>query len=125
MATIPTTITLNVGSPAADAVFNKVESPSPGVTLLVAASPTGDLAGRWLLTQRHNLSKSGLMTSLTQFRIPVQNAVTGLYDTWIQGDLKITRPDTAPLQKAKTVMELIEEYLETANVRDAIAEGSY
>lgn len=126
MATLPTsTITLNVGSPAADKVFTRVESPTPGVALYHAPSPNGDLAGRTSLTVRHNTSKSGLVTTIAQFRVPVLNDSTGKYDSWIQGDIKITRPDTAAIQAAKDVMECIEEFLEVSNVRDALAEGSY
>lgn len=125
MAQLPTTITLNVGSPAADRVYTRAESSNPGVALYYAASPNGDLAGRPSLTVRHNNSSSGLVTTIAQFREPVLNTSTGKYDSWIQSDLKVTRPDTAPLQDAKTGMELVEEFLETSNVRDALAEMSY
>lgn len=123
---LPTTpITLNVGSPAADRVFTRVESPNPGVALYHAPSPNGDLAGRTTLTVRHNTSSSGLVTSICQFRQPVLNDSTGKYDSWLQGDIKLTRPDTAAIQAAEDMLEMLEELLEVSGVRDAIAEGSY
>jgi len=125
MALPTTSFTLNVGSPAADRVFTKAEAPNPGLALYYAPSPNGDLAGRTSLTVRHNASASGLVTTIAQFREPVLNASTGKYDSWIQSDVKVTRPDTAPLQAAKTGLELIEEFLELSDVRDALAGMSY
>lgn len=126
MANLPTTnITLNVGSPAADIVFVPQQAPTPGVTMYAANSPTGDLAGRQIMTNRHNTSASGLVTTIVQVRKPVLNSSTGLYDSWIQGDIKLTRPASAPIQGAKDMLEILEEYLEVTDVRNALAEANY
>jgi len=125
MALPTTSFTLNVGSPAADVIYSRAEAPNPGVALFMAPSPNGDLAGRTIATVRHNQSSSGLVTTIVQFRKPVLNEVTGKYDSWIQGDVKLTRTADAPIQGTKDMAETLEEFLEVADVRDALAEASY
>lgn len=125
MALPATTITLNVGSPAADRVYTRQESPTPGVAVYHAPSPNGDLAGQSVLTVRHNRSSAGLMQTILQFKRPIQNAVTGKYDSYLQADVKVTRFDTATLASVDEILEEAQEVLAVSGVRSALGQASY
>ena len=115
---LPSSITLNVGSPAADVVFN-TSSPQGNERIYYADSPNGDLAGRIKLRVSHETSKSGIARSLVQFRKPIANA-DGDYDTIVQVNMVATRPETAALTDVDEVLEMAEEVLAVTDVRASI-----
>jgi hypothetical protein len=116
---LPTPITLSVGSPAADVVYDKSNGSSGQNTLYSAASPQGDLAGRLLLTVRHEETKSGLVRSNLKIRVPVYVAATTSYDGHIQADATIVRKSTAPVSVVQDVIEQLEKAL--VQLKDELA----
>lgn len=103
---LSTSYTLNVGSPAADVVFN-VSYREGNESVYYADSPNGDLAGRYVLRVSHDESSSGLVRSLLQFKKPYQ--VSGEYGQHIQANVTLTRPATAALADVDEVLEMVQE----------------
>lgn len=113
---LATSYTVNVGSPAADVVFD-ISSRTSGETEYYAASPNGDLGGRISLRIGHETTKSGLVRSLLQIKEPILNATTGLYDTHRQVNLVLTRPAADLLTKVDRLMEMAQEIWGVSGLR--------
>lgn len=106
---LPTTITLNVGSPAADLVFANSIQLSGSKRVYYAPSPQGDLQGRPTLTVSHETTKAGVVRTNLQVIIPVWNVSKLAYDGFIKSDLTLTRPLTAPTAQADKALECVQE----------------
>lgn len=116
---IPSPITLNVGSPAADVVFT--DSIRNGLKLLQNAdSGQGDLAGRPALRVEHEESANGMVRSLIQFRVPQYDSTTGTYPATVQVSTVCTRPNTVTVAEVDRCLEMMQEVLAVSGVRTAI-----
>lgn len=118
---LPTSITLNIGSPAADVVFTQVSETGSKATY-VAPSPQGDLQGRPTLEVSHQTTKAGIMRSMSKFTFPRYNATTLKYDGEYVSYNVTSRPTTGAVQGAKNAIEACAEFLDATN-RATIAEG--
>lgn len=119
---LPSTVTLNVGNPAADVTF---ESPIKNGESVVyhAASPNDDLSGRVALKVSHEETKSGSVRTLAQVKIPQWNADKGQYtERPVQVNLVCSREGSTDLDETDRALEIMQEFLATTNVRRAIAE---
>lgn len=120
---IPSTITLNVGSPAADVVFT--DSIRQGLKLLQnAASPQGDLAGQPSLRVEHETTSKGIVRSLVQIRVPQYDSETKSYPKTVQVNVVTTRPDTVSTAECDRVLEMAQELLAVSGVRAALGAKS-
>lgn len=117
-----TSYTLNVGSPAADVVFD-LSAKNGNRAIYYSPSPEGDLAGRPSLRYENETTKAGIARTLVSFKKPRLNPTTGKYDTATTGNFTLNRPETSPLQDAKDVQEMMREFLAASGVADAIAEA--
>jgi len=116
---LPSTITLNVGSPAANVVFGD-RSVRDNETVYFAPSPNSDLAGRIKLRLSHEVTKTGIARSLVQFVYPILNVSTGKYDSSITCNATITRSETASLADVDEVMEMLQEVFAVTDFRTDI-----
>jgi len=116
---LPSTITLNVGSPAADVVYGPKQTLG-STSIFYAPSPNSDLAGRPTLRVSHETTKSGVVRTLIQVRKPVLDAVTGKYVKPLQANLVLQRDGLSTLAEADEVLETIQEFLAVTDVRDAL-----
>jgi hypothetical protein len=117
---LPSSITLNVGSPAADIVFANSVQLSGSSRAYYAPSPQGDLEGRPTLTISHERTKSGIVRTNAQFIFPIYNSSSLKYEGFIKSDLNLTRPAVAPLALAGKALECAQE-LDAQ--RDALVAG--
>lgn len=108
--------TVNVGSPAADVVFD-VATRASGESEYFAPSPQGDLGGRIRLRIGHETTKSGLVRSLMQITEPIQNSTTGLYDSHRQVNVVLTRPSSDLLTKVDRLLEMAQEIWGVSGLR--------
>jgi hypothetical protein len=120
---LPNTITLNVGSPAADVVFDGKQTQG-STTIYFAPSPNSDLAGRETLRVSHETTKSGVVRSLVQVKVPIRNTETLKYDSAITANLVLARTGAATLASADRVLEMIQEVFAVTDFREAIGEAS-
>lgn len=116
---LPTTITVNVGSPAADVVYGNVQREGNSVTY-TAPSPQGDLEG--VLSQRFASEKTGrgIVRTLHQTRLPVYNTVTGQYAGEVTIQTTVIRPATVPVTLTALALETHQESQAQTAVKDAI-----
>jgi len=121
---LPSTITLNVGDPAADRVYTR-EPSSGNLARYTAPSPNNDLAGRSILDIEHKTISKDLVSSKIQFRRPIQDANTGEYDTYLQGTIVLVRPSLADLDDVDEILEEIEEILTDSTIREDVGKASY
>jgi hypothetical protein len=124
MANLPSSFAIDVTN-GVDKTYAAAATSQLGVKQYFAASPEGDLAGRPTCKVRHSVSASGLVSTNVQFRTPILNGVTEKYDSWIQGDIKLTRSDLHGTAAVEDMIETLEEFLEVADVRAALASGNY
>jgi len=121
---LPTSITLNVGNPAADRIFES--TPNAGKSAFYyAASPNNDLAGRPSLEIEHKDIGNGLVSSKVQFKHPVLDTDSGEYKTFVQTTTTCVRPGTADLDLVDEILEEIQEVLAVTDFRSDIGERSY
>lgn len=121
----PDTITLNIGTPAADVVFyNKQRGTNPRETVYYADSPDADLAGRRELRIAHEESKGGVVRSNVRFRFPVKDSVTGKYNRFITGSATLNRTAYEQLAAADTVLEALQEVFAISGFRAAVVNGT-
>jgi hypothetical protein len=118
---LPSTITLNVGSPAADVVFSATSPLGTGIQFW-APSPNDDLKGRRALRFSHEENKLSLMRSLSQIRIPVLNS-EGVYDL-IQVNTVLSRPTTVDLALVDMALEMQQELWAVTDVRTAFGQAN-
>lgn len=116
---LPNPITLNVGNPAADVVYNRSATSPNGAALYKADSPQLDLQGRYDLTVRHETSSKGLVRTNLKIKVPVYNSTTEEYDGHIQADGTIQRKTTAPVSDVQDVIEQLEKAL--VQLKDELA----
>jgi len=116
------TYTLNVGSPAADVVFN-VSTRNNNESVYYADSPNGDLAGRYSLRVSNEETSGGLVRTLVQFKKPYQ--VGGEYGQHVQANVTLTRPAEASLTDVDEILEMVQECwaLDTNAFRAKIGEA--
>lgn len=120
---LPTTITLNIGSPAADVVFTQA-SRQGNEAIYFAPSPQGDLEGRPQLRVAHETTKSGLVRTLCRFSFPVYVSSTATYDGAITASHTLVRKNNAPLATADKVLEAAQEVLAVSGVRSSLGDAS-
>jgi hypothetical protein len=108
--------TVNVGSPAADVVFD-ISARANGESVYYAASPNGDLGGRVKLRVAHQRTESGLVRSVLQIQEPIQNTDTGKYDSYRQVTVQLTRPETDALTDVDRLLEMIQEIWAVSGLR--------
>lgn len=122
---LPSSITLNVGSPAADVIFtNQVKLANE--VLYNAPSAQNDLQGRPILRFSSEKRKTGIVSTLMQVKIPVWNSVLQKYDGFVTAQMTLTRGEHHPVPIAKTALEMLRECLSnnTAEVSLAIADNT-
>jgi hypothetical protein len=118
------TITLNVGNPAADRVFERVPS-SGNSALYYADSPNNDLAGRPSLLIEHKELSGGLVQSTIRFKHPTYDATSETYPSFNQAVASVTRPATADLADIDEILEEVQEIFAITDFRTDIGEASY
>lgn len=121
---LPTSITLNVGNPAADVTFESSPTAKPSATYY-ADSPNNDLAGRRKLEVEHKTLANGLVSSKVQFVHPVLDAESGEYDSYLQGTMTLVRPAKADLDDVDELLEEIQEIFAVTDFREDIGQASY
>jgi len=120
LAMLPDTITLNVGSPAADRVFT-VAQRTGTQTLYYAPSANNDLAGRFVLRVSHNVGATSLVGSLVQFKAPYQTA--GEYGDYVQLNQSLNRPSDADLDLVDEVLEMGQKIWAITDFRSDIGQA--
>lgn len=121
---LPSSITLNVGSPAADRIFTDVSAINGNSVVFSAVSPQGDLLGRPTLKISHETSaKSGLVRSLASFIVPFWDVTQDKYDGYEKADFVLNRNQKHTLQSATDMVEMMSELLAIAAVREAIVKA--
>jgi hypothetical protein len=120
---LPDTITLNVGSPAADRVYTREQS-NGNAAQYTAPSPNNDLAGRSSLVIEHKTVSGDLVSSKVQFKRPIQDA-SGEYSTYLQGTVVLIRPAMADLDDVDELLEEIQEVFAASTVRADIGGAKY
>lgn len=115
---LPSPITLNVGNPAADVVFERI-GPVGGSILYRADSPQDDLEGQRTLAVGHTRNAKGLVRTNLKIKVPVYNSTTGTYTGHIQADVTIQRLTTAPVADCQDVAEMAEKAL--VQIKDELA----
>jgi hypothetical protein len=121
---LPSSITLNVGSPAADIIFSGAVVSGASVTYY-APSPQGDLEGRPSLRVSHETTKTGIVRSLVKIVVPIWDNTNKKYvGSWTKNDTLI-RPAASAVQGGKDVLEMGAEFLTASSgaYRDIIAAG--
>lgn len=121
---LPDTITLNVGSPAADRVYTREQS-NGNAAHYKAPSPNNDLAGRSTLEIEHKSVSGNLVSSKIQFKRPIQDATSGEYDSYLQGTVVLIRPAEADLDDVDELLEEIQEVFAVSTVRSDVGNASY
>jgi hypothetical protein len=122
---LPTTVTINCGTPAADVVFTKSEDQRTGDVLYIAPSPQGDLKGRITIRVANTVpSSSGLARTLRQVKVPVYNSTTGEYTGFIQDAQTVIRSDATALTEVEYAMEIGNKFDAAYRTELASAEGN-
>lgn len=120
---LPNTITVNVGSPAADMVFSDVQKDGNNVSYS-AASPQGDLAGMPILRFAAERSGKGIVRSVQQVRIPVYDTDSKQYKE-VTANLTLIRPDTVSTAICAKALEIICDAQAVSGVRDAMVSARH
>lgn len=117
----PSSITLNIGSPAADVVFSD-KQPGTGnmETVYYAPSPDADLAGRRELRISHDKTRGGIVRSNVRFRFPKKDTVTGKYNRFITGSITLNRTEYETLASVDEVLEAVQEVCAVSGFRAAV-----
>jgi hypothetical protein len=115
------TITLNVGNPAADLVFERAYRQG-NMSVFYAPSPNDDLAGRYVLTVSQEETSQGIARSMVSIKKPLQNA-DGEYDAFIKKTMTCTRPLDAALSDVDLVLECAQEIWADTGFREGIGKG--
>lgn len=118
---MPATLTLNVGSPAADVIFTSAVRQGRRV-VLTASSPNDDLAGELSLTASSETTRSDIERTSLKVVEPKQNA-DGVYDRSIQCHVVLGRPRTADVDDVKRVLEMMADALDDTDVIEALSSG--
>lgn len=118
---LPSSITVNVGTPAADVVFSdKHLGPSGREAIYFGPSPDGDIAGRVKQRFSHDSSGNGTVRSLHQVVLPRKDA-SGKYVQPITVNLTVVRQSNVPIAEIVRAIEISQESGIIADVRAAIA----
>lgn len=121
----PDTITLNIGSPAADVVFtNKQRGSTPKETIWFADSPDGDLAGRPDLRIAHEETRGGVVRSNIRIRFPQKDPVTGKYNRFISASTTVNRTATELITAADAAAEAVSEVFAISGLRADFVKGT-
>lgn len=118
---LPSSITVNVGSPAADVVFSdKHLGPTGREAIYYAPSPDGDIAGRVKARVSHDSSGNGTIRSLHQITLPRQDG-SGKYVQPITVNLTVVRQSNVPIAEIVRALEISQEMGSNTDFRAAIA----
>lgn len=110
MSELPSTVTVNVGSPAADVVYTKHEGPQ-GQVVYMAPSAQGDLTGRNTIEIVFKDGKKDLAHATAKMVAPYYNSTSEEYEGHAQASLPLTRPKAVPVQFSRDVVETIVEFI--------------
>lgn len=116
------TFTLNIGAPAADVVFGNATRNGNSV-VYTAPSPQGDLEGRPSCRVSHERTRSGITKSLVQFIFPNYDSELNKYVGFDSVNLTLNRTGLSSTANGEKLLEAVEEFLELADVRAAIAQA--
>lgn len=119
---LPTSITLNVGSPAGDVVYDKTGMTPNGGKKYWADSAQGDLEGRPSFEVAHTTTGNGIRRSAILMRRPEFNSTTGTYDGFISTNVTLIRRPGSNIQDILDELEKISELLAVPTVREAMSE---
>lgn len=92
---LPDTITVNTGSPATDKLFSGIQRDGNSVSY-ARDSPQGDLTGVWNLSYKADVSRNGIVRSLSKTTAPYYNSTTGKYEGTVIINTTITREGAIP-----------------------------
>jgi hypothetical protein len=121
---LPSSITLNVGSPAANVIYDDISQINGASVVYSAPSPRSDLLGRPTLKISHETSaKSGLVRTLVSLITPIWDSTLSKYDGFTKTDFVINRNQRVPLQLVTDEVEKMSELLAVADVRAAITKA--
>lgn len=121
---LPTTITVNIGSPAADAVFSGIQRDGNTVTYS-KDSPQGDLAGAWTWRFASEQTAKGVVRSLSQLKIPVYDGTSGTYKGEVTAQITLLRPALLAKTESAKALEAIREALSQTDVAAAFVEARH
>lgn len=117
---LPATVTLNVGSPAANVVFANPTRMGKAVQY-TAPSPNGDLAGQLSLIVSTETTKSGVERTLRKIVEPVLDSVTGKYDRRREVTIVLSRSrlDDHDANNVGRIQEMGSKLLDNTDVNSA------
>lgn len=121
---LPSTITVNAGSPAGDKVFTGIQRDGNTVTY-AKDSPQGDLAGAWTLRFAAEQTRNGIVRSLVQLKIPVYDSETLKYVGEVTANVTLNRPATVAKQVSADALEIIREGVAQTDVAEAIVSARH
>jgi hypothetical protein len=104
-------MTLNVGSPAADVVYDDVSQIDGSTLVFYAESPQGDLLGRPSIRVSHETKNSGIVRSLVDIQTPVYDADKEVYDGFIKTSITLNRKGSVSISAVETELEKASEAL--------------
>lgn len=119
---LPSTTTLNVGSPAADVIYNKGQNTGDTVEY-IADSDQGDLTGRKTIKFAKNGVNESISRTLTQVKLPWYQ--DGEYKGHAQMNITVLRPPEMPNSFVDELYETGAELLTDADIREAIVESAF
>lgn len=122
---LPSTITLNVGSPAADVVYASKTALDGNAASYAAPSPQGDLTGRPTLRVSSETTKAGIERSLTGFQEPIYSSSKEAYSGYISSSYTFNRSLTVTRAVALRHVELMAKFLAVPANREAIVDAAF
>jgi hypothetical protein len=118
---LPATVTINCGSPAADVVFGNPRRQGNGI-LYTAPSPQDDLAGQLTLLVSTETTKAGIERTLRKIVEPVYDSATSSYPDRIETTTVLARKRTADhgVNGVGRAQEMMSKLLDDTNVNAAV-----
>jgi hypothetical protein len=101
--------------------FDSAGGPSANQHIFYADSPQDDLAGRFRLRVSHETTKSGIVRTLAQIQVPKRDS-EGDYSSTVQLNLVLTRSDTEDIGDVNNVFTLLQYFIGSTGVREALCE---
>lgn len=116
---LASTITVNVGSPAADVIYTDAVRSGSSI-VYYGPSAQNDLQGRKTLRVSHETRKAGVVASLVQFKLPIYDSGSSKYTGEAVVNLTLIRPGNLPVQSGKDLLESIAEFITNSSMANGI-----
>jgi hypothetical protein len=116
---LPTSITVNAGSPATDHVFSGIQRDGNVVTYAMD-SPQMDLTGVWTLKFAAEQTSKGITRSLVKLVRPVYDGIQLKYVGDIGINVTLVRPANLAKSYSEVCLEIVRELLAQTDVAAAV-----